>query len=108
MLSPQRDGSIKSLPSGLRKRKQKEDEGHLGSKAFQAQQSLHTHRNGGSMHRVCLHKSAPDGVLEQEGEDGHMPPSLISSDSLKMLGSGRGTIRRCDLVGVGVTLWEWA
>jgi hypothetical protein len=25
-----------------------------------------------------------------------------------MLGPGSGTIRRCGLVGVGVSLWEWA
>ena len=29
-------------------------------------------------------------------------------DGLYMLGSGGGTIRRCDLVGVGVLLWVWA
>jgi hypothetical protein len=27
---------------------------------------------------------------------------------LNMLGSGNGTIRRCDLVGGSVLLWEWA
>jgi hypothetical protein len=25
-----------------------------------------------------------------------------------MLGAGSGTIRRCGLVGVGVSLWGWA
>ena len=29
-------------------------------------------------------------------------------DSLYMLGPGSGTIRRCGLVGVGVSLWAWA
>ena len=28
--------------------------------------------------------------------------------SLNMLGPGSGTIRRCGLVGVGVSLWVWA
>ena len=27
---------------------------------------------------------------------------------LNMLGPGNGTIRRCGLVGVGVSLWGWA
>jgi len=29
-------------------------------------------------------------------------------DGLSMLGPGSGTIRRCGLVGVGVSLWAWA
>jgi len=29
-------------------------------------------------------------------------------DGLHMLGPGSGTIRRCGLVGVGVSLWVWA
>jgi hypothetical protein len=29
-------------------------------------------------------------------------------NGLNMLGLGSGTIRRCDLVGVGVSLWVWA
>jgi hypothetical protein len=29
-------------------------------------------------------------------------------DGLYMLGPGSGTIRRCGLVGVGVSLWVWA
>ena len=35
-------------------------------------------------------------------------PSLTSCDGLYMLGSGSGTIRRCGLVEVGVSLWAWA
>ena len=31
-----------------------------------------------------------------------------SCDGLYMLGPGSGTIRRCGLVGVGVSLWAWA
>jgi len=30
------------------------------------------------------------------------------SHDLHMLGPGSGTIRRCGLVGVGVSLWVWA
>ena len=33
--------------------------------------------------------------------------SLGTCDGLYMLGPGNGTIRRCDLVGVGVSLWVW-
>ena len=29
-------------------------------------------------------------------------------DGLYMLGPGSGSIRRCGLVGVGVSLWAWA
>ena len=29
-------------------------------------------------------------------------------DDLSILGLGRGAIRRCGLVGVGVSLWVWA
>jgi hypothetical protein len=31
----------------------------------------------------------------------------IYSDGLYMLGPGSSTIRRCGLVGVGVSLWVW-
>jgi hypothetical protein len=31
----------------------------------------------------------------------------ILCDGLYMLGPGSGTIRRCDSVGVGVSLWVW-
>ena len=33
---------------------------------------------------------------------------LATHDGLYMIGPGNGTIRRCDLVGVGVSLWVWA
>jgi hypothetical protein len=33
---------------------------------------------------------------------------LATCDGLYMLGPGSGIIRRCDLVGVGVSLWVWA
>ena len=33
---------------------------------------------------------------------------LSPCDDLYMLGPGSGTIRRCSLVGVGVSLWVWA
>ena len=39
-----------------------------------------------------------------------MTPSVIlytTCDGLSMLSPGSGTIRRCGLVGVGVTLLEW-
>ena len=32
--------------------------------------------------------------------------SSLACDGLNMLGPGNGTIRRCDLVGVGVALLE--
>jgi hypothetical protein len=32
----------------------------------------------------------------------------IEYDGLYMLCPGSGTIRRCDLVGVGISLWVWA
>ena len=41
------------------------------------------------------------------------PPGLqvlrvVTCDALYMYGPGSGTIRRCDLVGVGVSLWAWS
>jgi hypothetical protein len=35
-------------------------------------------------------------------------PIYPSCDGLYMLGLGSGTVRRCGLVGVGVSLWVWA
>jgi hypothetical protein len=32
----------------------------------------------------------------------------VECDGSNMLGPGSGTIRRCVLVGVGVSLWAWA
>jgi hypothetical protein len=37
----------------------------------------------------------------------HSEPQT-SCDGLHMLGSGSGTIWRCGLIGVGVSLWDWA
>jgi hypothetical protein len=33
---------------------------------------------------------------------------MTHCDGLYMFGPGSGTIRRCGLVGVGVSLWAWA
>jgi hypothetical protein len=33
---------------------------------------------------------------------------MLLRDGLYMLGPGSGTIRRCGLVGVGVSVWVWA
>ena len=32
----------------------------------------------------------------------------VECDGLNMLGSESGTIRKCGLVGVGISLWVWA
>jgi hypothetical protein len=32
----------------------------------------------------------------------------VICDGLNMLGPGSGTIKKCGLVGVGVSLWVWA
>ena len=32
----------------------------------------------------------------------------VECDGLYVLGPGSGTISRCDLVGIGVSLWVWA
>ena len=52
---------------------------------------------------LCLNMAPKTHVFEQVyGGQG------VECDGLYILAPGSGTIWRCDLVGVGVSLWEWA
>ena len=46
------------------------------------------------------------GNWEDDGEATRVVPSILDCDGLNMLVPGNGTIRCCDLVGVGVALEE--
>jgi hypothetical protein len=63
----------------------------------------------------CLTEVEDESILLMTpctSDTGLRGPSWIQPESLcdgmYMLGPGSGTIRRCGLVGIGVSLWVWA
>ena len=107
-----------SQPSGVRGRGIAELEASLvyslSSRTARATQRNPVSKNQKEKKRKLTQSKAKGNVLASEVARSHHGfrfrlswIQLHNCDSLYMLGPGSDTIRRCGLIGVGVSPWEW-